>query len=628
LGRATDAFILALAAREDRGLFPRWTLREQSYWTPTCCPGGSLCGILNEEGLFEPGPGTFSVEPFLRLEGKLITWADAAIAQNLEDGCLPIPSVTWFIDGLSLQITAYGGIGKNPELFIRYRLASACNVRGSLFAAIRPLQANPPWQRHGPMGGIGPIHNMRGSGNEAIIDGQWRLRSLDRETRFSTCSLDSVRNIPWINEGSPLVASAEDPDGLASGAFQWDFDLLPGATLDWTLGIGPVSAQDAGFAPLDAVVNHWRASIQAVPFKLAQDLERFRDLLCAATGHILTCVNGSALQPGPRRYTRSWIRDGCVMASALLRVGCAEPAKKFVRWYATYIREDGCVPCCVDATGPDWLVEHDSHGQFLYVLSQCVLFDNDRDLAAELAPIARQVAAHIETLRARRLTSEFDMPAQKPKKGLLPESASHEGYLAHPVHSYWDDFWAVRGLRDLADICKLMDNKPEAARIVRLSADLSASIAASIEAVIRTHNIDYIPGSVEWADFDPTATSMAVCLLNIDDYASDQRVAATFDRYMQNFRDRRDGTVNWNNCSPYEIRITGALARLGRREEAMETLEWFIQNQRPAGWRQWPEILWRGPRAPAHIGDMPHAWIAAEFIHAALILSDPTRTFD
>jgi hypothetical protein len=30
-------------------------------------------------------------------------------------------------------------------------------------------------------------------------------------------------------------------------------------------------------------------------------------------------------------------------------------------------------------------------------------------------------------------------------------------------------------------------------------------------------------------------------------------------------------------------------------------------------WNQWPEIAWRDPRSPAHIGDMPHTWIAAEF---------------
>ena len=34
------------------------------------------------------------------------------------------------------------------------------------------------------------------------------------------------------------------------------------------------------------------------------------------------------------------------------------------------------------------------------------------------------------------------------RSGLVTESISHEGYSAKPVHSYWDDFWALRGLDD------------------------------------------------------------------------------------------------------------------------------------------------------------------------------------
>ena len=36
-------------------------------------------------------------------------------------------------------------------------------------------------------------------------------------------------------------------------------------------------------------------------------------------------------------------------------------------------------------------------------------------------------------------------------------------------------------------------------------------------------------------------------------------------------------------------------------------------DRRPAAWNQWPEIAWRDPRSPGHIGDMPHTWVAAEF---------------
>ena len=60
-------------------------------------------------------------------------------------------------------------------------------------------------------------------------------------------------------------------------------------------------------------------------------------------------------------------------------------------------------------------------------------------------PSVRKAARFIEKLRAQRLTAEYKTPEKRARYGLLPESASHEGYLAHPVHSYWDDFWAFAG---------------------------------------------------------------------------------------------------------------------------------------------------------------------------------------
>src|SRR5262249_39014007 len=69
------------------------------------------------------------------------------------------------------------------------------------------------------------------------------------------------------------------------------------------------------------------------------------------TAHILVTRSGPALQPGPRRYMRSWIRDGTVMSAALLRMGRAKEVREFIRWYAPHQRADGFVPCCVDRNG-------------------------------------------------------------------------------------------------------------------------------------------------------------------------------------------------------------------------------------------------------------------------------------
>ena len=51
-------------------------------------------------------------------------------------------------------------------------------------------------------------------------------------------------------------------------------------------------------------------------------------------------------------------------------------------------------------------------------------------------PHVRKAARFMERLRATRLTAEYQTPDKVARYGLLPESASHEGYLAHPVHAY------------------------------------------------------------------------------------------------------------------------------------------------------------------------------------------------
>src|SRR5208283_970269 len=187
-----------------------------------------------------------------------------------------------------------------------------------------------------------------------------------------------------------------------------------------------------------------------------------------ATAHILVTRSGAALQPGPRRYTRSWIRDGSMMSAALLRMGHAEEVREFIRWYSPNQRADGFVPCCVDSEGIDWLVEHDSHGQLLALIADYHRFTSDDHLLGESWNFIDRAVGCIERLLGQ--------------DGLLPISVSHEGYLSQPVHSYWDDFWALRGLRDAVYMAHALGQEASAQRWDALGARFASSLFASIEA--------------------------------------------------------------------------------------------------------------------------------------------------
>lgn len=621
----------AIAAGSKRGFYPRYLSREQSYWTCAGGPDGVTCALINEEGMVEPDKGSFSLEPFLRRNGDLITWADARRSVGMEKDGLPIPSAYWSTKELKLQITAFAtGKGAASVLFVRYRVSNpaerACRVK--LFVAARPFQANPPWQEWKHLGGVSKISTLAWKGGVLWVNGDKAVVPLTKPSFVGMASFEQGAVTEHLAADTmPDQIEVSDDFGFASAALGFSLNLAPGSHRDIFVAVpsgqknhppqvAAVSGLD-GAAQFTEAMRMLGARLDAVSFRFPAGWPRdAAETFKTAAGQILINRDGPALQPGPRRYTRSWIRDGVIMGAALLRAGEASALPEFLRWYAPYQRPSGFVPCCVDRNGPDWLVEHDSHGQLIYGIRECFRFSGDLSLLKDMWPHVRKAASFIGRLRARRMTKDYLAPDKRDRYGLLPESASHEGYLAHPVHSYWDDFWALRGLLDAAAIALRLGKKKDAEVFGDLARELRESIRASIRAVIAEKKLNYIPGSVEWADFDPTATSNAISLLQSADDMPAEPLNAMFELFVRDFRRKHNGEMEWNNYTAYEIRIVGALVRLGKRTEAIELLEQFLGDRRPLRWNQWPEISWRNPRSPGHLGDVPHTWISAEYMLA------------
>src|SRR5690606_6384985 len=68
--------------------------------------------------------------------------------------------------------------------------------------------------------------------------------------------------------------------------------------------------------------------------------------------------------------------------------------------------------------------------------------------------------------------------------------------------------------------------------------------------------------------------------------------------------------------------------RLGWRERAHEALAFFFADQQPPGWNQWAEVVSRTPRKPFFLGDLPHAWVASDYVRSALDLFAYSREID
>jgi hypothetical protein len=418
----------------------------------------------------------------------------------------------------------------------------------------------------------------------------------------------------------PEEVDIVDPLGLAEAVFTFDLNLAPGerSTRTFLVPFGTVDRRE----PIEAVEcsagkarEEWSASLDGTRFDVPPTWNDAAETWRAAAAHILVNRERFALHPGPRRYNRAWIRDGVVMGAALARAGDLRSFTDFIDWYGLWNREDGLVPCCVDQNGADWLIEYDSLGQWLYGIAECHRLGAGDAFALAHWPSVMRCVSHIRELRERRPDDGYELPEQRPFRGLLPESASHEGYLAHPVHSYWDDFWAIRGLRDTHTLAVELERPSVECEIIAALRDaLIHSVETSLRATMELRDIDYVPGSVEWADFDPSATAVAVMILDGLGVLPEGGLAVTFDRYMQGFRDRFFGNQPWTNYSAYEMRVVTALTRLGRRDDAHAVLRFLLDDRQPKEWHQWPEITWKDRQSPGHFGDLPHSWIGAEYV--------------
>jgi hypothetical protein len=198
----------------------------------------------------------------------------------------------------------------------------------------------------------------------------------------------------------------------------------------------------------------------------------------------------------------------------------------------------------------------------------------------------------------------------------VPESISHEGYSAKPVHSYWDSFFALRGLKDATTIARILDRPELERRFAALRDEYHTALYDSLRLAMQIKHVDYIPGCVELGDFDATSTAIAVFPCGEVDSLPQAALANTFAKYYEFFCNRRDGKLSWENYTPYEVRIINTFVRLGQPQRAHELLEFFFRDQRPPGWNEWAEVVWRDPATPKFIGDMPHTWVGSDYLNS------------
>ena len=629
-GASLNAFWSAVAASEPPGTYPRYLSGRRAYWTVVGLDGAREEALFNEDGALEAGKGDFSVEPFIAEGGKFYSWHEVTGRPSLAEGDLPLPSVDWNVAGLQLTITSFAiGPASSSSVVARYRIKNLSQTvrTPTIYLAVRPFQVNPPWQFLNTVGGATRIESLKWNGTALRVNDNREVIPFTRPAQAGVTTFDGGEIVTHLREGRiPAAASVRDRFGAASGVLAWPLRIEAGKTAEVAVEIPLTGDLRSNLAPASLAllaqaeaetIGAWQEMLDRATISLPPAGDHLARTIRSTLGYIMINRDGPAIQPGSRSYERSWIRDGSLTSAALLRFGHPEVVKQFIQWYAQYQYPNGKVPCCVDTRGADPVPEHDSHGEFIYLVMEYWRHTGDITLLASMWPRVELAANYIDTLRQTRRTAEYQEPDRQVFYGLLPPSISHEGYSAKPMHSYWDDFFALRGLKDATRMAEIL-NHPEAARRFGAMRDqFQTDLLASIDRAMKEKHIDFIPGAADLGDFDATSTTIALTPVGEQSSLPDSALRRTFERYWQNTVTRRTPGTTWEAYTPYELRAVGSLLRLFGKQRALELMHQFLDDQEPVEWNQWPEVVWQDRHAPKFIGDSPHTWVGSDFLRSA-----------
>jgi hypothetical protein len=631
-----NKFIINIANDSPPGYYPRYFSEKASYWTIVGVDSDVKEALISEDGIVEVDKKSFSIEPFLFVDDKLVTWHDAEKEQSLEENYLPIPSVTWNYNDLLLETKAFAwgleNLGSGLHLMYRLKNNSTENRKGNLFLAIRPFQVNPYYQWLNITGGTAEIDSIKfGEGkffeDNIFVYDKKIIVLVTKENYSGGVKFDEGSIINLIAENQfPQSKFVKDEKGFASGCLSYSFDLKKGEIKEIYIAV-PFYGNTRGYASLkekevnrrlNETINFWESKVNHVKFNLPKSADKIINTWKSNLAYILINRDKAGIQPGSRSYERSWIRDGSLTSSALLKSGIVSEVKEFIDWYTAHQYENGKVPCVVDSRGPDPVPEHDSHGQLIYLIKEYFNFTKDTTFLRSKNNNVLKAVQYIESLIAERSTDHFKNGNDSVRAyyRLVTESISHEGYSAKPMHSYWDNFFTMKGLKDAVEIQRILGEKENFERLKKIRDTFQENLYNSLNLAMKVREIDYIPGCVELGDFDATSTTIALTPCNELKNLPKPQVFNTFNKYYDFFKNRRDGKIDWVNYTPYENRLIGSFIYLDEPERAHELIKFFLNDQRPQGWNHWAEVVWKDYRTPKFIGDMPHTWCGSDFINA------------
>lgn len=301
------------------------------------------------------------------------------------------------------------------------------------------------------------------------------------------------------------------------------------------------------------------------------------------------------IYPGPYTYKHFWFRDAAFIVYAMIKIGMNQRARAAIDLFFRKQRLSGLF-CSQEG-------EWDSNGQVLWVVGEYL------DITGDEVP--EKWIAHIERganwICSKRVSEE----SSTPHAGLLPPGFSAEHFGPNDYY-YWDDLWAVSGLRAASAVMRRCGKDSAASRFGYQARSLEEAIHKSLNKTLPAGN-KIMPSSPyrrpDSASIGPLVAGYPLQLLE----ASDPLLSDTADFLLKKYTVKGGfyHDMSHSGINPYlTLQLAQVLLRSGDHR-FRDLLRSTMDLASPTG--QWPEAI--NPRSLGGcMGDGQHVWASAEWI--------------
>lgn len=555
--------------------------------------------IVNPCGTVVPFVDGWSLECWVRYQGNLIFPSNCKnVKQNLADD-LPVVETEVVEKDFCLKMIHYT---IDDNLFCEYEIILS-DRQPDFSNDLELILSGRPFN----IEGVSPIDNINYDSNENCISiNQLNTLYFDSNPECVLLSNLISGDLANVINSSNVYTNKNTIDceyGFANAALIFDIKKIDSGSkkISCQINLNNKKARLTLEHSIDTVRKYWQNVLGlGTVFKIPD--EKISSLVKNSLTTCLQFIDSDKVTPGPTIYHQFWFRDAAFQLNILDKLGFTSITKNLIQKFFTYQKKNGYF----QSQNGEW----DSNGQVLWLILQQSLLSNDLSIIQKNFSSLNNAIKWIDEnrLKDKKYSSEKYF-------GLLPKGLSAE-HLGLADNYYWDNFWAIAGIKSYILICELLGKTSQKTYAENLLDEYENTLSNSILESIKSNQNSVLPSAPSKSlDSGMIGSLVAIYPLQILNW-DDERFINSLDYIHKNYFNKNlfFQDIIHSGGNPYiTLQIAHSYLFHGKRGLFNKILNDVVGYA--SATLNYPEAI-HPLTGGGVIGDGHHGWTAAEVLSA------------